>query len=188
MIKVIVFDLIGVLVGEKNIELSEEEDKLERLFGPNKSDEEFLLMGKEKIGEDKPILDMAKDIISKLYKVRQDNVFETLKESYPNIKLAIATNHVSFVKKFIEESFNTKLLDDIIISADINKIKPNSDFYQYILDRFNINPNELLFLDDNLTNVEGAANIGINTIKVERETNLVEEINKYINYKDKLNV
>ena len=35
MIKVIAFDLVGVLVKEKNIELSEEESKLERLFGPN---------------------------------------------------------------------------------------------------------------------------------------------------------
>ena len=35
MIKVIAFDLVGVLVNEKDIELSRQEDKLERMFGPN---------------------------------------------------------------------------------------------------------------------------------------------------------
>lgn len=70
MIKVIAFDLIGVLAAEKQIELTQDEDKLERLFGPNKSDEEFLMVAKDKIGKDKPILKMAEDIVSKLYRVR----------------------------------------------------------------------------------------------------------------------
>ena len=42
MIKVIAFDLVGVLVNERDIVLSNEEEKLERLFGPNLSDEEYL--------------------------------------------------------------------------------------------------------------------------------------------------
>ena len=42
MIKVIAFDLKGVLIGEKNIELSSDEDRLERLFGPNISDSEYI--------------------------------------------------------------------------------------------------------------------------------------------------
>lgn len=42
MIKLIAFDLVGVLVREKDIELSTIEDKLERLFGPNLNDEEYL--------------------------------------------------------------------------------------------------------------------------------------------------
>ena len=181
MIKVIAFDLIGVLVGEKQIDLSSDEDKLERLFGPNKSDEEFLLMGQEKIGNDKPILDMSSDIISKLYRVRQDNVIERLHDAYPDKKIIVATNHISLVKSFINESFNTSLLDDIIISADIGKIKPNADFYEYILNKYDIEPQELLFLDDNKDNVDGASNIGINTIKVEREMDLVEEVIKFMN-------
>lgn len=183
MIKVIAFDLIGVLVGERQIELTSNEDKLERLFGPNKSDSEFLLCAQQKIGEDKPIIDMINDIISKLYIVRQDNVFERLKENYPNIRLIIATNHISFVKNFINKSFNIKLLDDIIISADIGKIKPNLDFYEYILDKLNIEASELLFLDDNMENINGASSMGINTIKVDATMDLVEEINKYMTSK-----
>lgn len=91
-----------------------------------------------------------------------------MKKTYPEIKIVIANNHISFVKNFIKSSFNTELLDDIIISAEIGKIKPNIDFYQHILDKFKIDKAELLFLDDNTENIKGAALLGINTIKVEK--------------------
>ena len=46
MIKVIAFDLVGVLVNERDIVLSNEEEKLERLFGPNLSDGDYLRAAK----------------------------------------------------------------------------------------------------------------------------------------------
>ncbi|MBR2833065.1 MAG: HAD-IA family hydrolase [Bacilli bacterium] len=180
MIKVVAFDLIGVLIGEKNIDLSSDEDKLERIFGPNLSDTEFIKQGKEKVNGNIDIMNTAENIIFKLYYVRQDNVFEQLKEKYKDIKLIIATNHISVVRKYIEKVFNIKYLDDIIISAEINKIKPNEDFYQYILDKYGILPKELLFLDDNQENVDGAKRIGINTIKIDRETDILNAIINYL--------
>ena len=71
-------------------------------------------------------------------------------------------------------------LDDIFISAEIHKIKPQADFYEYILDKFQLKPEELLFLDDNLRNIEGAEKLGIRTIKVDKKTNLIEDISKQI--------
>ncbi|MEG1987309.1 MAG: HAD-IA family hydrolase, partial [Bacilli bacterium] len=63
---------------------------------------------------------------------------------------------------------------------EIHKVKPNSDFYEHILSKHNINPNELLFLDDNLINIEGAIKLGINTIKVNKDTNLFEDICRWL--------
>lgn len=40
MVKLIAFDLVGVLVYENDYELTEVEDKIERLFGENPSDED----------------------------------------------------------------------------------------------------------------------------------------------------
>ena len=42
MIKVIAFDLVGVLVSEKDINMSFEEEKIERLYGPNINDLDYL--------------------------------------------------------------------------------------------------------------------------------------------------
>ena len=176
MIKVIAFDLVGVLVGEKNNVLNETEDKLERLFGPNINDDDYIIRAKEIIGDSNIEL-ITKNIINKLYRIREENLIENLRKKYPDIKIIIATNHLSYVKDFINQKFD---VDDVIISAEINKIKPNIDFYQFILDKYNLNSNELLFLDDNIENVEGAKNLGINVIKVEKEMSLLKEIEKYM--------
>ena len=42
MIKVIAFDLVGVLLGENDNYLTINEDKIERLFGKNKNDLEVI--------------------------------------------------------------------------------------------------------------------------------------------------
>ena len=180
MIKVIAFDLVGVLVSEKDIELSEVEEKLERMFGPNLNDEDYLIEARKIIGKDLEVINTTKVLIDKLYKVKDKEIFKKIKEKNENVKVIIATNHLSFVKDFIKESFNIDYLDDIIISAEIHKIKPNLDFYQYILNKYGIESKELLFLDDNINNINGAQTLGINTIKVEKDTNLIDEISKFI--------
>lgn len=183
MIKVIAFDLVGVLVNEKNIVLSNEEEKLERLFGPNLSDEDYLKKATEILCNEKNIVNTTKVLINKLYKVKDKDIFKKIKKIDSNVKIVIATNHVSFVKDFISSHFDINYLDDLIISAKINRIKPNLDFYEFILDKYKINANELLFLDDNIENVNGANVLGIKTIKVEKNNDLVSEIEFYIKNK-----
>ncbi len=184
MIKIIAFDFVGVLVNEKDIELTEIEDKLERMFGPNLNDSDFLINARKYIDKDSILMRTTEGLISKLYKIREKDLFRNIKNKYNNIRIVIATNHVSFVRTFIGETFGVEDLDDIIISAEIHKIKPNSDFYEHILNKYNINAEELLFLDDNKENIEGAKKLGINVIKVDKETILSEEILKFINEKD----
>ena len=180
MIKVVAFDLVGVLVNEKDIELSEIEEKLERMFGPNLNDADYLIEARKIIEKDSIIMNITETLIDKLYKVKDREIFKKVKEKNENVKFIIATNHLSFVRNFIGESFNVDYLDDLIISAEIHKIKPNLDFYEYILNKYNIDSKELLFLDDSFDNVNVAKQIGINTIKVEKNTNLIEEISKFI--------
>ena len=183
MIKVIAFDLVGVLVNERDIVLSNEEEKLERLFGPNLSEDDYLKKAKEIVCNEKNIVNITKTLINKLYKVKDREIFKKVKEINSDVKIVIATNHVSFVKEFINSHFDVSYLDDLIISAEINRIKPNLDFYEFILDKYKINANELLFLDDNIENVNGAKKLGIQTIKVEKNSNLISKVELYI--KDK---
>ena len=175
MIKVIAFDLVGVLVKEKDIILTNEESKLERLFGDNYSDLDYLNTAKEIINDESKIIKTTKEIIDKLYEIKHIDLFKKIKEKY-NTKIIIATNHISYVKKYILNNFDNKYIDDIIISAEINEIKPNINFYKHILNKYNIEPQELLFLDDNINNINGAKELGINTIKVEKETDILNEI------------
>ncbi|CCZ56993.1 haloacid dehalogenase superfamily subfamily IA variant 3 [Clostridium sp. CAG:762] len=181
MLKVIAFDFVGVLVNEKDIDLGEQEDKLERKFGSNLNDEDYLTFAEQTLKiNNKEAIDVTKNIINKLYKVRDADIFTKLKNKYNNIKIIIATNHLSYVEEFINKYFDTTYLDDVIISANINKIKPNANFYNFILEKFNIKSKEFLFLDDNVENIDGANKLNIRTIKVEKNMNLYEEVCKFI--------
>ena len=176
MIKLIAFDFVGVLVNERDIELTDVENKLERMFGPNLNDSDYLIEARKLIEKDSIIMNTTESLIEKLYKVKDRDIFKKIKEKHPNIKIIIATNHLSFVRNFIGESFDVDYLDDLIISAEIHKIKPNVDFYKYLLDKYKINSKELLFIDDNKENVDSAKNIGTSTIKVEKDTDIIQEI------------
>lgn len=177
MIKVIALDLVGVLVHEKD-NLNDVEDQVERLFGPNISDEEFINKAVNITNDD--IVSLTKNIINKLYYVDNKNIFNDIKKLDSNIKIIIATNHVSYIKDFINNNFDITNLDEIIISSDIHMIKPNHDFYEYILNKYNIKADELLFIDDSIININSANNIGINTIKVNKDSNIINEIKKNI--------
>ncbi len=185
MIKVIAFDLVGVLVTERDIDLTPEEDKLERMFGSNINDSDYLMEARKLIDKDSILMRTTEELIDKLYKVKDDNLFEKIKRKYNNVKIIIATNHVSFVRNFIGENLGVDYLDDVLISAEIHKVKPNSDFYNHILDKFDLKPEELLFIDDNIDNIDGAKRLGINTIKVNKGTDLYSEIIKFLDYNSK---
>lgn len=180
MIKVVAFDLAGVLVNERDIVLSNEEEKLERLFGPNLSDDDYLKKAKEIVCNEKNIVNTTEVLINKLYKVKDKDIFKKIKKINSKVKVVIATNHVSFVKEFINSHFDINYLDDLIISAEINRIKPNLDFYEFILNKYKINATELLFLDDNIKNINGANVLGIKTIRVEKSINMIDEIKSYL--------
>ena len=179
-IKLIMLDLVGVLVFERDDVLNDKEDKIERLFGPNLSDEEYLNNEINIIYDKNELIDITKDIINKSYYVKDKDIFKKIKDKYNNVKIIIATNHVSYVKDFIINNFNSSYLDDIIISSEIHLTKPNYDFYKYILDKYNINSNNVLFLDDNKDNIESSGEMGINTILVNKNMNIYDEICKYM--------
>ena len=179
MIKIIAFDLVGVLVTEKDIELSSDEDKIERLFGQNISDVDFMNQVKEVVKKDIDVMNISKNIINKLYQVREEDVVKKIKDFKKDVKVIIATNHISPVREFIENNFSINS-DDIIISAEINKVKPNKDFYEYVIDKYNIKPEELLFIDDNQVNIDSANELCINTIKINKDTNITETVLNYL--------
>jgi 2-haloacid dehalogenase len=54
--------------------------------------------------------------------------------------------------------------DGIVVSGHEGIRKPAPEFYQLLLDRYNINTEEALFIDDNLRNVIAARAMGIESI------------------------
>lgn len=53
------------------------------------------------------------------------------------------------------------------ISFEVGLLKPEPEFYEYALREMNLDPGDVLFLDDNQKNVEAAFNLGIRAFQVQ---------------------
>ncbi len=179
--KVIGFDLVGVLVKEISFELDDIQDRMERLFGKNRSDSEYEKIVREKISNKVDIEENIKYIIDNIYQVKFPNLIYELKDKFPDVIIIIATNHVSYIRDYIGCNFDMSLIDKIYVSAEMNEIKPDTNFYHYILNDLNIKASDLLFLDDNEENINGAKELGINTIKINKDSDILEEIINFNN-------
>ncbi len=187
MIKVIALDLVGVLLGENDFELNDKEDKIERLFGKSKNDEELIndAINLTFLSKDE-VIKSIKKIIFNIYDVKVD--VGKIKDKYKDIKLFVASNHFSSIKEFLNENYGD-VFDDVIISADINAYKPDKKFYDTLIERAGVKPSEILFLDDRLENVEAARKCGINSEQViNHNVNQIVDKYLYMNNRDEMNL
>jgi 2-haloacid dehalogenase len=68
--------------------------------------------------------------------------------------------------------------EGIVVSGVEKTRKPFPEFYQILFDRYQVNPSEALFIDDNIKNIEGAKVVGLNTIHFQSPALLKEELTR----------
>lgn len=68
--------------------------------------------------------------------------------------------------------------DGIVVSGTERDRKPFPSFYQLLLDRYQVKPEEAIFIDDNLRNVKAAETLGITSIHFTTPENLRETLNQ----------
>ena len=73
-----------------------------------------------------------------------------------------------------------KLFDGLLISGEDKLIKPDSAIYELAINRFNLNPNETIFIDDKLKNIQAAQNLNLLTIHLTDPNKIEDEINKFL--------
>lgn len=66
--------------------------------------------------------------------------------------------------------------DGIVVSGKEKLRKPYPDFYQLLLDRYEIDKDSTIFIDDNIRNVKAAEQMGIETIHFQTSTQLEKEL------------
>lgn len=57
-----------------------------------------------------------------------------------------------------------KNVDGRVVSAFVKSVKPEHEIYKILLDTYNLNPDECVFIDDREDNVEGAVKAGMHGI------------------------
>lgn len=71
-----------------------------------------------------------------------------------------------------------KLFDGIVVSGKIKMLKPFKEIYNYTINKYELSPSECVFIDDRLSNVQGAINCGIKGIHFQSSKQLIRELKK----------
>jgi len=70
--------------------------------------------------------------------------------------------------------------DGRVVSGEEKTRKPFPDFYQVLLNRYQVNPSGAIFIDDNLRNVKAAEELGINSIHFQSTPQLRQQLEEYM--------
>lgn len=58
----------------------------------------------------------------------------------------------------------SELFRDIVVSGQVHRLKPDAAIYRLLMDRNGLHPEDCIFIDDSMANVEGARALGMDAI------------------------
>ncbi len=142
-----------------------EEDVVERLCRKNPGFEEEI---SEVFSEWKEILRPINGTVDILNELKEKGCYNLYVLSNYHLEAFEVVSHYDFFKHF----------DGLVISAEINYIKPEPDIYDHLIEKFKIDPEKTLFIDDTRENLDGAEEFGIKTVYFEDPSRLWKELKK----------
>ena len=99
----------------------------------------------------------------------------TLREK--NFKLAILSNGTpSLLNQLVKSNHLENLFDDIFSIEQVGVYKPSSRVYDLPIKKYNINKSEVAFLSANTWDVSGGGNYGYQSIWVNRNNNIFDNL------------
>ena len=102
-----------------------------------------------------------------VYPYAADWVRDLKKKGY---KVYILSNFSEFGFNRVKDTFDfLPYADGALISYEVKLVKPDRKIYETLCERFDITPENAVFLDDNAKNTEAARKFGLHTITVENK-------------------
>lgn len=107
------------------------------------------------------------------------DIFRKLKDS-GKYKIYALSNWSTETFGIAQERFEyLQWFDGLVISGEEKTRKPFPEFYQILFDRYNVRPEEALFIDDNYRNIEAARKLGMPSIHFKSPEQLVAELPEF---------
>ena len=121
-----------------------------------------------------------KDELLNLYKILSPypEVKETInKIKEKNLKLAILSNGTpNLLKELVQSNNLENIFDDIFSIEDVKIFKPDPKVYDIPVNKYKIEKNKIIFLSANTWDVSGAGNYGFNSVWVNRNNNIFDNL------------
>ncbi|HLL42177.1 MAG TPA: HAD family phosphatase [Segetibacter sp.] len=103
-------------------------------------------------------------------------IFEKLKET-KKFKIYALTNWSAETFPIALEKYQfLGWFDGVVVSGTEKKRKPFPEFYQILLDRYNVKAEEAIFIDDNIRNIDAAKQVGLDAIHFRTPEQLNKEL------------
>lgn len=173
MIRAVVFDCFGVIVG-KGFEATyrsaggdpaADRDFLDDMLGQANlghiSEQEFNRQLAERVGISEADWQEAVRRAEQADDELLDYITD-LRRSYRTALLSNA-NHGAVQRRIGEERLHA-CFDKVVVSADVGLVKPESHMYEYVARQLGVQPSECIFLDDLNKHVRGARQAGMQAI------------------------
>ena len=103
------------------------------------------------------------------YAYVDNNVLELIKRLKSEYKIYLLSNINPYTYERVKESGLFEIVDGYVLSYLEHQIKPYDSIYKTLINRYNINPEESVFIDDNPKNIETANKLGFMGKKVEQD-------------------
>lgn len=172
MIKAIVFDCFGVLVGrgfrETYLRAGGDPDKDEAFIGDvlksayegQISSEDMSHKMASKLGIS---YEAWRSIVTNAEQPK-DDLLSFISDLHGSYKTAILSNANvgTLQRKFSVEQL--ALFDEVVVSAEVGMIKPNPDIYEYTAAKLGVRPEECVFIDDSEGYCIAAGHLGMQAI------------------------
>ena len=95
-------------------------------------------------------------------------------------KTGLISNAWGDLRDFIAREKFDDAFDKMIISAEVGAVKPEAKIFQIALEKLGVSPNEAVFVDDFLVNVEGCEKVGMQGIHFKDPESALKQLKKLL--------
>lgn len=108
-------------------------------------------------------------------------IIEKLKQK--GFRLGLLSNNAKEWVEYCEINYKYhKLFDAVLYSCEVGISKPNKDIFKLILKKLKVKPQETLYIDDYIKNINSAKKLGINAIHFITPSDLKKKLREFKTY------
>jgi len=197
MMKNIIFDLGNVLLKFNPIEYLhtkiQSKEEVQQIHEIIFNSEEWLLLDRGVITEEEAVnkicsrsaenSEIIKTIMHNWYQILTpiEDTVEVLKElKHKGHRIYFLSNfHLLAYEDVIKRYDFFQYFDGGILSCKEKLMKPEKEIYDKLIEKYKIKPEESIFIDDTMVNVESAIKLGFEAILFTNSKDLKKELNQY---------
>lgn len=110
------------------------------------------------------------------------DLLEYIRSLRPSYRTGIISNGWDNVRARLDSQWKvTDAFDQILLSAELKVSKPDPRIYHLALEKLEVAPQEAVFIDDFLHNLDGARSVGMHAIQFHSSEQIRAELEAFLN-------